>query len=729
MGLPTRRLVLVAALATGARAETVEELRALLDTDRAGEAALKLADLGPAAREAVPQLTRILASPDYDLEWRAAWALSRIGPDAVAAAPALAEQFGAKFGLPRTAARIALIRIGRRATGAIVESMAKAPERYEQGAAEPRAEQAEYLNLLLDLDAGPEAAVPAVLKLLDNGAARDEALTVLARLGPRAAAALPVLAARFRGLGDKDSAEAHALLDTMVAFGEPSVATLAELAQASLTDERRGNVIGALACVPGAGVSAAKTCLEATAIRTELEGALWHVAKAGPYAADLVPLLEPRIARWEAPPESAAALLALGAPGKEALERLIFKTDSRLRTRLAKQLAETEEESTGIDFERGAICPLAVAHPAEVVPLLVRLGHPNDPANAKEEVLLALAVAPLGGQDARGATILAGLHLKGDSVQILVAACRLAGSLGPSSLADRLKPLVKHQDENVRVAAAVALHEIGKGGPKEADVIGTAVAAAVDAGDEVRIYRLADSLWRAGPLAKPQFSEAWKALVPRLRPPGKDFGADAFFASRAAARMLACMLPGLSVADRGQVLAALKEQYSVAETVAWNLGRAGDFDSLATYLPSHQDAVDVAIRGVRACRVDSRKALTARLSDGDPMVRQFAARCLLRIDPAKAGDQALLLALGDTETCLFEDDLLAEYRKLEPSPAPVLRNGLASENAILRHRCAVMLGALGDRDAIPAMRAILEDQGTLHTRVRAVEVLDALLAQ
>lgn len=720
--------LLVAVLETDVRADEAAGLAALLGTDRACEAAMKLADLGPAAKEAVPQLAHALESSDGELRWRAAWALSRIGPDAVPAAPALAETFGAELGMTQAAARIALIRIGRGATGALIKAMASAPERYVHGKTN-RATQPDYLELLLDADPDPEAAVPAVLKLLSNEAARDEAFAVLARMGPRAAAAGPPLAARFRGLGEKESAEAHGLLDTMVALGEPGVAILAELAQASLTDDRRGNVIGALARIPGPGVASAKPCLEATAVRTELAGALRHIAKAGPHAAELVPLLEPRIARWEAPPKSAAALLALGEPGVQALERLLFKADARLRTELAKQLCEEEWEYSKSDPDGRVSCPLVEAHRAVVVPWLLKLGQPKDPADAKKEILRSLARIRLTGADARAAATLAGLQLKSDSTPVAVEACGLAGSLGPAaaSLAGRLKSLVKGSDHDAAVVAAAALCEIGKGGPKESDLLGWAIARAIEKDDAPRVRDLTEWLPRAGPPPPARCLEISKILLPRVKPI-RSVGVDEWFESNAAARTLAYLLPGLPASERGPVLAALRDESRPASLTVWSLARAGMIESVAELLSPVGDLTDAALEGIAAAPRSPWSALVAHLTHASPEVRRFAARGLLLLDPAKAGEQACLLGLGDDETCRFDAELVAVYRKLDPSPAPALRKGLESGNATTRHRSAVMLGALGSRDAIPVIREAME-QRNLFTRKLALEVLDALLAE
>src|SRR6185369_12164800 len=72
-------VVLIGSLAYGADAK---QLAATLGSGSAADrraAADALADLGSAAREAVPQLITALAADDADLQWRAARALGIIG--------------------------------------------------------------------------------------------------------------------------------------------------------------------------------------------------------------------------------------------------------------------------------------------------------------------------------------------------------------------------------------------------------------------------------------------------------------------------------------------------------------------------------------------------------------------------------------------------------------------------------------------------------------------------
>src|SRR5439155_21212154 len=80
--------ITVAFLTAGASAADVAQLKAALQAGPPADqhsAADALADLGPPAREAVPELVAALKSSDVELRWRAARALGVIGdPQAVA---------------------------------------------------------------------------------------------------------------------------------------------------------------------------------------------------------------------------------------------------------------------------------------------------------------------------------------------------------------------------------------------------------------------------------------------------------------------------------------------------------------------------------------------------------------------------------------------------------------------------------------------------------------------
>lgn len=511
-------LAIVALLAASARAEDVAELVAYLETDRAGEAAMKLADLGPAAKEAVPQLTRALASEDYGICWRVAWALSRIGPEAAAAAPEITRVARFQYGRPREAAKIALVRIGRGTTLAVLAALADAPDKWSKDAG---ADKSEFLDLLVKIDADPTSSIPAILALLENKSVQESAIDALRRMGPRASVALPGLGAFYAAQADKSPDLAEPLLEAMVAMGDPAIATLAEVADANLTDVMRGRAVGAMARIPGVGIAAARPLLEANSIRGEMEGALSQIALAGP-----------------------------------------------------------------------------------------------------------------------------------------------------------------HDSSN---------------------------------------------LVRSGPPALPGWAAVAKVLSKRVLPLHQQT-LDNSYASETAAMVLACLLPVVPKSDRAQTISLLDQDYRARELAAWNVGRTGDFDCIAQLFEMCVGMENPTLDGFAVSGRTSWKALVARLDDGNAEIRQIAARGLLRIDAAKAEERVYLLGLGDSDACLFDDDLVSQYRALALLAEPVLTKGLTSDNPTTRTRSAIMLGALGDRDVVPQVLSALDVKMPDFDSV-GIRVLDSIMSK
>ena len=147
-------------------------LEALRDKSARGGAIWGVIFLGPAAEGAVVPLVEIVRNPEggdqddaYDTRHFAMWALGSIGPKASAAVPMALEFL------------------------------------QNQKFADKRERSDAYL-LLSDIGSGAEAAVPTLVKMVENGNPEDEgwskAIHILGRIGQKAKAAVPVLMARVR---------------------------------------------------------------------------------------------------------------------------------------------------------------------------------------------------------------------------------------------------------------------------------------------------------------------------------------------------------------------------------------------------------------------------------------------------------------------------------------------------------------------------------------------------
>jgi HEAT repeat protein len=144
-----------------------------------------LGDLGPAAKKAVPQLTKLLGDEDEHIRWHALRSLGAIGPDAAPAVDALAERLKDKSPVVRAYAAFALGRIGnasKPAAPALVEGI-KDPDRLVRR---------ECVRALRAMKLDPDVAIPLFVEMLNN-AAPGELAPALGALAEGAAAAVPSL--------------------------------------------------------------------------------------------------------------------------------------------------------------------------------------------------------------------------------------------------------------------------------------------------------------------------------------------------------------------------------------------------------------------------------------------------------------------------------------------------------------------------------------------------------
>jgi HEAT repeat protein len=199
----------------------------LKDKEAAYWACLALAEIGPAAKDAVPSLAALMTSPTPEIRMQALMALSEIGPDAQSALPAISKALESDtFGGVRYAAAFAIGKIGVRDTNSVAtlkvamngkdkflrmvsawalakispndsDTAAQAVELLVEGMQSDDAHSRRMAARALgELKASPEIVIPALVKALKDsdqtvvGNAIDALTSLGPQVAPRAAAAL-----------------------------------------------------------------------------------------------------------------------------------------------------------------------------------------------------------------------------------------------------------------------------------------------------------------------------------------------------------------------------------------------------------------------------------------------------------------------------------------------------------------------------------------------------------
>jgi HEAT repeat protein len=427
--------------------------------------ALWRVDRRPAA---ITTLRKQLAA-GHSLDWQwASWSLAQCGPAAVPAAPELVDLLDSREEPVRRFAAIALEAIGRPAVAALRKHGLKsdsARQRVESaqvlGGLGPDADDAvgDLVELLNHDSPGSRASAaralgrigladPRVLGHLrkrvrdDDRDVRLEAARALGALGPAASAAMPDLAANVRHPGRDVRRAAGAAL---VRIGKPAVPELVKLLADSDILVRR-QALEALREI-GPDSAEALAALQALVkdtkdlLRPQAIAALTAVGK--PAAPTLAGLLTDREVRLDA----AAALARLGADGAAA------------RPALTEALAP----ATTPAFRQALLAALAALGPAarESVPALVKAASDSDDGT-RARALEALARA---GTPARDLLPLLRAALKDGEAGTRSMASSLLVEVGGEArqAADALTLLLEDRDNAVRQAAGEALVLLGEG--------------------------------------------------------------------------------------------------------------------------------------------------------------------------------------------------------------------------------------------------------------------------
>jgi len=202
-----------------------------------------IAEMGPAAQEAVPRLVDLLKENDYDLQWAVSDALAAIGPAAAEGVSLLIKHLDHESGTVASSTAHALAKVGAVAFPAVFEILKTGSPRAKEFAADCLGrmgdEAEEALPILMHLV--EEASSPADLRywawlalgeirpipeatqpmagLLEDGFPSDmriRAAQVLGRIGPEALAAKSALQ---KASADSNERIARAALEALASIG------------------------------------------------------------------------------------------------------------------------------------------------------------------------------------------------------------------------------------------------------------------------------------------------------------------------------------------------------------------------------------------------------------------------------------------------------------------------------------------------------------------------------
>jgi HEAT repeat protein len=438
--------------AIGAAAEpAVADLQKLLKHDRPTirtHAASALGDLGPTAEEAVGDLASALDDADDGVRREAAEALGKIGPSAREAIPALMRALSDDSGAVTVHAAWALSRIGPDAVPDLLAALK-----------EDKKLRHLIVVVLGDLK---EAAAPAAETLagmltepdLDEEFGR-EIMVALARIGPPAKAAVPVL---MKILEDKEHPLRAGAAYALAKLGARQAQRL--LIQAlPREDDPEMRVVAPIALVLLSGDSDALVALalprlimlladDSKLVRHEAATALAHI---GPRAADAAPVLiagvdDPDPALREA---YLSALGEIGPDGADAMPAIMKRlADSDFPVRYSASYAAGKFGAAA----QSAV-PLLEANLKlrdEFLQVVSAWALVN--INPRAPGLAALCVAPL----TRG--------LKASDARVRVQSAEALGMMGSaaSGAATALEELARDADKDVCNAAAAALRKIAR---------------------------------------------------------------------------------------------------------------------------------------------------------------------------------------------------------------------------------------------------------------------------
>ncbi|MCI0639922.1 MAG: HEAT repeat domain-containing protein [Gemmataceae bacterium] len=684
-----------------------------------------LASMGPAAHEAMPDLTRVLKDGDTELKRSAVLVLGAIGPEAKSAIPLLIASLDESA--LRPAAGGALAKIGPESAAPLIEVV--------RTVAKPAEVRAEAVRTLAHLGQDAAAATPELIACLKETRAdlNLEACRALAAIGPAARKAVPDLIPLLPAK-DKVSAAAMDALANIGPDAKPAVPALVSVYGEKAPIQAIGpvaipNLVEMLA-MPKESAAAAHFLKQFKGLALEpLLEALQHddAAIRAPAATLLRPkdfALSANDLRKVLPQLRellkdmdkqvvAAARETLRSHGKNArpeFDALLSAKEDEMRIEGARLLATLgpearpsarllltalREENPVPAVQLEAVHALAAAgmHPKEAVPVLL------DALKKNGQALDCITHLGMHGAEAKAATPLLCESAAGNDPALRAAAVSALGRIGLTkelSLPIALKCL-KDPSPEVRLAAARA---IAMQRPAQSLAAANLTACLKDDSEAVRLAAVV-GLGMIGPDSKPalgdllrmaketQSMELRGACIVALGQMGPN--------ARAAASWLQSLLEMGDEPHGVQIIDALGRMQAVETAPA--LGKLLNKDRLG---------VAAALALWRMERAP--KALTF-LQEGlkQPELCEGCLRALAHIGkPAQAAEPALLSILeSDPKHRVLAAEALGKTYTNARAIVPKLVAALRIQDVQVRIACAAALAKF-DEAAAPAVPSLLQ---------------------
>jgi HEAT repeat protein len=728
-------------------AQLLKDLKQTGDVDTRVQAAVALADYGPAAEPAVPALVAALGSKNEDLRLNAAialgkigkasvppltellegtdkdarfyaiWALGWVGPDAKDVAPALVRAMADKDEGIRRKAAYALGRIAanpQQTMAVLLAAFKDANEDVRQAASDALAKF------------GTDA-VPGILAALKDGdvKVRLQAAHAVTEMGTDAKDTAPVL--RDLLLGKEVDNHAYIYAQALAKLGKAGVPALIE----GFKDERPNVSQACVQSLSGVGADAVPALVDAlgekkVTVRRLAAQVLMPMRVSDKMVVTALAYAVTNDQDDQVRQLCVQALSMLGISGKlgvPALQHALADANNDVRVQAFYALQNMGEnpragflkalasKDDNIRINTAGLMLQVNFEPNSAVPVLVEaLKHQKDAAR----IIAALALAQ-SGREAGKLLPFFKEHLKGDTASRIYALRGLAflNQQAAPAVAEVIDAL-KDTDSTVRHEAVVALRSI----PSNSDAILPALT---------RVFKE----------DKGQIRFTIVQMIPRFGPKGMPLLLEAIKDSDASIRQQAVWAMQSTGGDLSQyheaILALVKDKDANVRSIVINiLGRTGEKGvmQLGDMLkdPSEQVRWQAAqaLQQLGKGAIKALPALAEALHDKNQNVRNHAVYALAQI--GEEGAKVLTKTFSESKDAQLRNQLLQTmlYTQARAHAVPLLKLAVHDPDKDVRQSSIQMLPNLGQTQEVFDLLAEALKDKELSVRLTAVYTLQNL---